>query len=204
MSRQQKDSNSAHHRAVKSLADARQHVRKYRFDLERANVPDDQIFVSSTRPNHPQKNAHAAVLDYWEEVAQPEYTVMMDKLWTETLTDAAGHEIEVTVPKDDLVTKTLTERTGIENMAPELADIDTKQETVALESLGHKWAGRTITVRATIDSPYHEADEKTQQVRLWMPPKLVKAAYSQLNSCLGKIGLLAKTRAPIENDPDPI
>lgn len=204
MSRKGTDSNSAHTKAVQALSDARQHVRKYRFELERANVPDDQIFVASDHPNHPQKNAHSALLDYYEEINQAEYILMVDEMWSDDLTDAAGNEIEVTVPRNDVVTKTVDEKTGVNNMIPNLSETPTKEESVSLETLGYKWAGRTITVKAEVDSPYHNRDTKTEPVRLWMPPKLIKAAYSSLNDALSKIGLLAKTRAPVEHDPDPI
>jgi hypothetical protein len=200
----QQQSNSAHGKAVQALSDARQHVRKYHFELERANVPEDQIFVQEENPNHPQKSAHAALMDFYQEINQAEYILMFDDIWKGKISDAAGNPITVAVPASDRVTKTVNERTGVDNMVPSFADIDTREETVSLESLAHKWAGRTITVRAEIDSPYHASDTMTKTVRMWLPPKLIKAAYSSLNDCLSKVGLLAKTSAPIEKDPDPI
>lgn len=198
------ESNSAHSQAVQAISGARQHVRKYHFDLERSNVPDDQIFVQSTNPDHPQKNAHAALMDYYSEINQVEYIVMFDDLWQEEFTDAAGNELTVTVPKEETVTKTVNERTGINNMIPDMGEIETREENLSLERLSHKWAGRTITVEATVDSPYRDTEQQVEQVRLWLPPKFIKAAYSQLNDCLSQVGLLAKTKAPIDKDPDPI
>lgn len=197
------ESNSAHNRAVQAISDARTHVRKYHFDLERANVPDDQIFVRSDSPNHPQKTAHAALMDYYREINQTEYILMFDDLWKEELEDAAGNELTVQVPKATTVEKTVTEG-DIDNMIPDLDSIETTAEPVSLERLGYKWAGRTITVEATVDSPYRKTDRQVEQIRLWLPPKFIKAAYDQINDCLSKVGLLAKTSAPIEHDPDPI
>lgn len=200
---QRNDSSSAHSKAVQALSDARQHVRKYHFDLERLDVPDDRIFVPGSNPNHAQKSAHAALMDFYAEINQVEYILMFDDLWKEDLTDAAGDDLTVEVPANETVTKTVDEDT-IGNMVPDLGDIETKEETVSLESLGYKWAGRSITVQAKVDSPYRQADTNTETVRLWLPPKFIRAAYSQLNDCLSKVGLLAKTSAPIEKDPDPI
>lgn len=199
----QHESSSAHNRAVQALTDARQHVRQYVFELERASVPDSQIFVQTDHPNHPQKNAHAALMDYYQEINQVEYIVMFDDLWQENLTDAAGNDLAVEVPKNDRVTKTVTEET-IGNMIPDMDEIDTKSEPVSLEMLGYRWAGRELTVEAKVDSPYRDADTTVETVRLWLPPKFIKAAYDHLNNCLSKVGLLANTRAPIEKDPDPI
>lgn len=195
------ESNSAHNRAIQALSDARQHVRAYRFELEKANVPDDQVFVQAEQ--HPQKNMHAALLDYYEEVNEPEYILMMEDIWRENLSDERGRDVKVRVPKNNVVEKTVTEGT-INNMIPDLEKIETKEETVSLETLGFRWAGRSVTVRANIDSPYRDDAEKVQEVRLWMPPKILRAAYSQLNSALSKIGLLAQTRAPVDHDPEPI
>jgi len=197
------ESNSAHNRAVQALSDARQHVRKYHFDLERTNVPEDQIFINSENPNHPQKNAHAALMDYYSEINQVEYISMFNKLWAEELTDAAGNELTVEVPRNTTVTKTVDEG-DIQNMIPDMDSIETRTETVSLERLGYKWSGRTITVEATVESPYSDVTRQVEQVRLWLPPKFIKAAYSKINDCLSKVGLLAKTSAPIEKDPDPI
>jgi len=198
------ESSSAHNHAVQAISDARQHVRKYHFNLERANVPDNQIFVESKDPNHPQKNAHAALMDYYAEINQVEYIVMFDDLWQEEFTDASGDPIKVTVPKADTVTKHVDERTGVENMVPDMGEIETTTEALSLERLGYKWAGRDITVEARVDSPYRDAQSRVETVRLWLPPKFIKAAYHKLNDCLSKVGLLAKTSAPIEKDPDPI
>lgn len=196
-------STTAHSKAINALSSARKHVRKYRFDLERANVPETQIFVTSEDPNHPQKNAHAALMDYYEEVNQVEYIVMFDDIWSEDITDAAGNELTVTVPKETTVTKTVTEK-DVDDMVPNLNDIETKEETLSLERLGYLWGGREITVKAKVDSAYRKAGEQVETVRLWLPPLFIKAAYSQLNNCLSKVGLLAQTSAPIEKDPDPI
>jgi len=198
------ESSSAHNHAVQAISDARQHVRKYHFNLERANVPDDQVFVASDHPDHPQKNAHAALMDYYAEINQVEYIVMFDDIWQEEFTDAAGNTIKVEVPKKDTVTKTVDERTGVDNMIPDMDDIATTTEAVSLERLGYKWAGRNIRVEAKVDSPYRDSDSRVETVRLWLPPKFIKAAYHKLNDCLSKVGLLAKTSAPIEKDPDPI
>jgi len=197
------DSNSAHRRAIEALSDARQHVRRYRFEMERAALPADQIFIADEHPDHPQKNYHAAVMDYHEEVNQPEYLTMLNDLWQESLTNPKGETLTVEVPANSHVEKTVTE-TDIGDMTPSLAGIDTKQEPVSLETLGYRWSGREIVVTARVDSPYRKAETQTQSVRVWLPPKLLKAVYSQLNACLSKIGLLAKTRAPVEHDPDPI
>jgi len=198
------ESSSAHNRAIEALSNARQHARQYVFELERANVPANKIFDQSRSPNTAQKSAHAALMDFWQEVNQVEYIVMFDDLWAEELTDAAGNELEVTVPKNDTVEKVVDESTGIDNMIPDLDRVETKQETVSLERLGYKWAGRTITVTADVESPYRDAEQKTEPVRMWLPPMFIKAAYSQLNDCLSQVGLLANTSAPIEKDPDPI
>lgn len=203
MSQRKNNSNTAHSRAIDAIASARQHVRKYRFDLERANVPEEQIFVASDNPNHPQKNAHAALMDYFEEVNQVEYVRMFDELWAEPLKDAGGNPITITVPAEGHVTKTVTEE-SIGNMIPDMAEIKTREETLPMETLAHKWAGRTITVTAEIDSPYRVGDAVTEEVRLWMPPKIIKAGYSRINDALSKVNLLAKTSAPVEHDPDPI
>lgn len=197
------ESNSAHNRAVQAISDARQHVRKYLFDLERANIPEDQIFVQSDNPDHPQKLVHAALMDYWGQVNKVEYIMMFDDLWHETLTDAAGHDLEVEVPRYDHVTKTVTEG-NIDNMVPDMDTIETKTTTTSLEMLAHKWAGRSITVEARVESPYRDVSAQTEQLRLWMPPKIIKAANAKIDDCLSKVGLLAKTSAPIEKDPDPI
>jgi hypothetical protein len=198
------ESGSAHNKAVNALSDARQHVRQYVFELERANVRDNQVFVASSSPKHPQKSAHAALMDYYQEINQVEYILMFDDLWNENLTDAAGNELSVAVPKSAKVTKSVDERTGVDNMTPNMAEIDTKQEPVSLETLGYKWAGRTVTVEATVDSPYRDTDKRVEAVRMWLPPVFIKEAYSQLNDCLSQVGLLANTSAPIEKDPDPI
>jgi len=203
MSKRNADSNSAHRRAIEALSDARQHVRRYRFEMERASVPEDQIFIAEDHPDHPQKNYHAAVMDYYEEVNQPEYLTMVNDLWQAKLTDPTGDELTVEVPADSRVTKTVTE-TDIDDMTPSLAAIDTKEEPVSLELLGYRWSGREVLVTAAVDSPYRKAETRTEAVRVWLPPKLLKAVYSQLNACLSKIGLLAKTRAPVEHDPEPI
>lgn len=197
------ESNSAHNRAVQAISDARQHVRKYHFDLERAEIPMNQIFVASDNPNHPQKTAHAALMDYYSEVNQAEYILMFEELWQENLSDAAGYELQVEVPRENTVTKTVTEG-NVSNMIPDLDEVDTRMETVSLETLAHKWAGRTITVEAKVDSPYRDVSKQEEQIRMWLPPKFIKAAYSKINDCLSKVGLLAKTSAPVEHDPDPI
>jgi len=166
------ESSSAHNHAVQAISDARQHVRKYHFNLERANVPDDQVFVASDHPDHPQKNAHAALMDYYAEINQVEYIVMFDDIWKEEFTDAAGNTLEVTVPKNETVEKHVNERTGVENMTPDLDLIETTTEALSLERLSHKWAGRNITVEATVDSPYRDEQSRVEAVRMWLPPLL--------------------------------
>lgn len=196
---------SAHTAALKAITDARQNTRNYRFLMERSDhVQDDAVFVNPNDDQHPQKLAHAALIDFQQELAQPEYTVMMDDLWRETLTDDAGNKIKISVPKHDTVTKTIDAASNGANVLPERDSIETQEETLSLETLPHKWSGRTVTVKIEFDSPYHADKDKRQTVRLWLPPKAIKAAYSQLNSALSKIGLLANTSAPIERDPDPI
>lgn len=196
---------SAHSAALKAITDARRNTRNYRFLMEKSDrVQDDAIFVDPNEDKHPQKLAHAALIDFQQELAQPEYTVMMNDVWSETLSDDAGKDIEIEVPKNETVTKVIGSRGDPENVLPERRNIETKTESLSLETLSHKWSGRTITVQIEWDSPYYANSDKTRTVRLWLPPKAIKVAYSQLNSALSKIGLLANTSAPIERDPDPI
>jgi hypothetical protein len=197
------EGSTAHARAVQAISEARQHVRRYRFELERATVPEDQIFIGSDDPNHPQKNAHAALMDYYEEVAQSEYIRKYGDTWLEELTDAAGNEIEIEVPKKRVVEMTVDEE-NIDSLVPSLDNLETKVETPNLERLRYRWAGRQVTIKATVDSPYRQEDTITRTRRLWMPPKLMKAAYSQLNDALSQVNLLAQTSAPVDYDPDPI
>jgi len=196
---------SAHSAALQAITKARQNTRNYRFLMEKSDrVQDDAIFVDPDEDQHPQKLAHAALIDFQQELAQPEYTVMMDDIWSATLEDDAGNPIRIEVPEEDTVTKVIGSRENPENVLPSRDSIETTKETVSLETLPHKWSGRTITVQIDWDSPYYADSERTQTVRVWLPPKAIKAAYSQLNSALSKIGLLANTSAPIERDPDPI
>lgn len=198
-------STTAHSRAIQALTDARQNTRQYRFYLERAdNIQDDAIFIQNDSDQDPHKLAHAALIDFYEEVNQPEYTIKVENLWQENLKDRAGHDIKIDVPKERVIEKTVTDQTGINNFVPDRSDIETKAETVSLETLGHRWSNRTIKVRVTVDSPYYAAENRTETVKLWLPPKAIREAYSQLNSALSKIGLLAQTSAPIEHDPEPI
>jgi len=195
----------AHGRAIQAITEARQNTRRYIYEMERSDdVRENAIFVDRYRENHPQKIAHAALLDYHAEVDQPEYHIHADEEWVADLSDERGHPITITVPKDDVVTKTVTESSGIKNITPSLSDIPTQEETLSLENLGYRWSGRQITVNVLIDSPYRIETESTELLRLWLPPRAVKAAYSQLNTVLSRIGLLAQTKAPIEHDPDPI
>lgn len=203
MSNQQ--GTNAHTAAVKAITNARQNTRNYRFLMEKSDrVQEDAIFVDPRDDNHPQKLAHASLIDFQEELSQPEYTVMMDDIWTATLSGSDGHDIEIEVPKNDTITKVIQAENDQENILPDRNSIETKTETVKLETLAHKWSGRTITVDVERDSPYYPDEGETHTVRLWLPPKAIKAAYSQLNSALSKIGLLANTTAPIEHDPNPI
>lgn len=205
MAMSEQQAASAHSAALKAITDARQNTRNYRFLMEKSDrVQDDAIFVAPGEEKHPQKLAHAALIDFQQELAQPEYTVMMDDVWRETLTDETGDEIQIDVPKQDTIKKAIGSRDDPENVLPERDSIETKTETLSLETLPYKWSGRTITVRIEWDSPYYSDTDRTRTVRLWLPPKAIKAAYSQLNSALSKIGLLANTSAPIERDPDPI
>lgn len=205
VSRDDASSSSAHGAAIRALTDARQNTRKYRFLMERSDrVVEDAIFIDPDDQQHPQKLAHASVLDFHEELAQPEYTVMMDDIWSADLEASNGHAIEIEVPRKETVEKTVTGKAEPDSLLPDRDEIATKTETVSLETLAHKWSGRTITVVATWDSPYHNRDETSEEIRVWLPPKAIKAAYSQLNSALSKIGLLANTTVPLERDPDPI
>lgn len=198
------DSASAHSAAVRALTDARQSVRAYRFELERAGVPPNQIFVHDPRPDHPQKTAHAAILDYYEEVAQTQYTSRFPDMWQASLQAPGGDKITVDVPSNDVVTKTVDEETGVDNMIPDRGRIETVEEEISLATLGARWSGRSITVKATVDSPYRDADTRVESVRLWLPPKVIKWVYSWLNDCLAKIGLLADTKAPVDYSQDPV
>lgn len=195
--------STAHGRAVQAIADARQHVRRYRFELERSNVPEDQVFVAVDDPNHPQKNAHAALMDYYEEVAQSDYIRKYGDTWLENLEDASGNEVKIVVPKNDVVEMSIDEG-NINSFVPDLDDLETKVETPNLERLRYRWAGRQVTVKGRVNSPYRHTDTITKIRRLWMPPKLMKAAYSQLNDALSEVNLLAQTSAPVDYDPDPI
>lgn len=198
---------TAHSAAIKALSDARQNTRKYRYLMERSDrVVENAIFADPGDSEHPQKLAHSAVIDYHEEVNQPEYTVKMNDLWQENLTGQNGKDITIEVPEADRVTKTVGHADGLENIVPDRGELDTTEETVSLENLVHRWSGRHLTVEVTVDSPYHESSGDTREeiMRLWLPPKAIKAAYRQLNSALSKIGLLAQTTAPVEHDPEPI
>lgn len=196
---------SAHSAALKAITDARRNTRNYRFLMEKSDrVQDDAVFVDPSEDNHPQKLAHSAVIDFQQELAQPEYTVMMNDIWSEKLSDDTGDEIEIEVPREESVKKVIGSREDPENVLPERENIETKTETLSLETLSHRWSGRTITVHIEWDSPYYADNDETRTVRLWLPPKAIKVAYSQLNSALSKMGLLADTSAPIERDPDPI
>lgn len=205
MSNDQHGATSAHGAAMRALTDARLNTRKYKIMLERSDkVSEDAIFVDPDEQKHPQKLAHASVLDFYEELAQPGYTVMMDKIWSSELEASNGHPIQIEVPRHDTVQKVIEGESESDSLLPDRGELETKTETVSLEQLSHKWSGRTVTVVATWDSPYETRKEHRQTVRLWLPPKAIKAAYSQLNSALEKIGLLANTTAPLERDPDPI
>jgi hypothetical protein len=197
--------STAHQQAVQAIADARQNTRQHVFLMERSDrVRDDAVFVNPDDPEHPQKAAHASVLDYQREIGQPEYTVRMDDTWTEPLTDKRGDEIEITVPQDDHLTKTIPPDADQTNVLPDLSEVDTTTETVSLERLAWDWSGRRVDVTVERESPYYNDTGETHSVRLWLPPNAIKAAYDQLNSALSKIGLLAQTTAPVEHDPDPI
>lgn len=198
-------STTAHSAAIQALTDARQNTRKYVFLMERSdNVSEDAVFVDPNVSDHPQKLAHSAVLDFQREVSQPEYTLKMDNIWQENLTDDAGNDIEIEVPEDNAtVRKSVTD--GDSSVLPDRSEIDTRTETVSLESLSHRWSGRSITVIVEKDSPYYpSSDPEASELRVWLPPKAIKPAYDQLNSALSKIGLLAQTSAPVEHDPDPV
>jgi len=201
MARNRSSSGSAHQQAVKSLVEARQNARKHVFELERQDTPPGQIFVNTNHPEHPHKSAHAAIVDYYNEVDHPENTVKVDKKWRETLSDAAGNDIEVTVPRNANVTQTVNEET-VGNFIPSMDRIETKTETVKLDTFGHKWSGRSIIVQAKVDSPYRTDDMSEKDVRLWTPPVLIKAVYKQLNACLGKLGLLTNPDTPMANKPE--
>lgn len=205
VSEQQSAGRSAHGAAIKALTDARQNTRNYRFLMEKSDrVVEDAIFIDPDDDNHPQKLAHAALIDFHEEVNQPEYTVKMNDVWQETLSGQDGEEITVEVPREDRVRKVATDD-DINSVLPDREGIDTKTEHVSLESLSHRWSGRCITVVVEQDSPYYASSgTREKKVRVWLPPKAIKAAYRQLNSALSKIGLLAQTSAPVEHDPDPI
>jgi len=197
---------TAHSAAIKALSNARQNTRQYCYLMERSDdVVEDAIFVDQSNSEHPQKLAHAAVIDYHEEVNQPEYTVKMNDLWQENLTGQDGNEITVKVPRQDHVTQTVDTVEDLENIVFDRGELETTEETVSLENLVHRWSGRHLTAEVAVNSPYRESGNAPEEiVRLWLPPKAIKAAYRQLNSALSKIGLLAQTSAPVEHDPEPI
>lgn len=205
MSEQQSSSRSAHGAAIQALTNARQNTRNYRFLMEKSDrVVEDAIFIDPDDDNHPQKLAHAALIDYHEEVNQPEYTVKMNKLWQKDLAGQGGNPITIEVPREDRVRKVVTDE-DINSVLPDRSELETREETISLETLSHKWSGRSLEVEIERDSAYYEVPEpRVETVRLWLPPKAIKAAYRQLNSALSKIGLLAQTSAPVEHDPDPI
>src|SRR6056297_1184973 len=98
MSNKRNSSSTAHSIAVRSIAEARQNTRKYRLSMEKDDsISEDAIFVNPDDRQHPQKLAHAALIDFHEEVNQPEYTQKTMEIWTENLTDEAGRDIEIQV-----------------------------------------------------------------------------------------------------------
>lgn len=200
-----KGSSTAHSIAINAIANARQNTRQYRFQMENnETVEEGAIFIDPSARDHPQKKAHAALLDYHEEVNQPEYTKKVNDLWQENLKNEAGHDIRIDVPNNDEVTRVVKDPTRTDAVLPTRDELETKTEKISLEMLGRRWSGRSLTVNIVADSPYYDVEKKSVQLRMWLPPKAIKAAYSQLNSVLSRISLLAKTDAPIEYDPDPV
>jgi len=198
-------SRTAHSAAISALTNARQNTRQQVFQMERSDrVSEHAIFVSPDIKDHPQKHAHAAVMDFQMEIGQPEYTVKMNDLWSQNLKRADGSDIEIDVPESG-TTVEKTVASNRESVLPDRSEINTQTEHVSLETLAHKWSGRNVTVEVMYDSPYHSRSQKDEQeLRVWLPPVVIKAAYRQLNSALSKIGLLAQTSAPVEHDPDPV
>lgn len=202
---QSNQSTTAHSAAISAISDARQNTRKYIYAMERSDrVQWDAIFVDPDEPEHPQKMAHAALMDFHGQVGQSEYIIKVDQLWQDNLEEPNGDSIEVQVPANDPVEITVDDKNGVDNMLPDRDDIETTAETVSLEMLHYRWSGRSVDVHATVDSPYYNADARKETLRLWLPPKAIVAAYDRLNDALSKLNLLAKTEAPIEHDPDPI
>ena len=198
-------SSTAHSIAVNAITNARQNTRQYRFMMEQDDsIDEDAIFVNPNNSDHPQRKAHAALMDYHEEVNQPEYVQKVNEIWQEKLKDEAGHDLTIEVPKHDRIKRTVEDPTDVGKIVPDRDEIETKTESISLEVLGHRWSGRSVMIEVHSDLPYYDTTDQVQQVRLWLPPKVIKAAYSQLNSVLSRISLLAKTDAPVEHDPDPI
>lgn len=195
MSSQRDQPSAAHQSAVSDILGARRKAHEWAMKMTMAaNLDWNSPIVNdntSQFAQHPQRPAHAYTLFYTKHVANSAYWPREKDLFVDDIETPSGdvYEVEVPVVPDDYEMEV---RDGdVEGVAPTLQDLETTTETLSLETLTYKWEDRTIEFKVRSDSVYHQVDEATVSIDLWLPPKAISLALQQLDELAATLGFLA-------------
>lgn len=186
------DASANHSETVRQVLQSAQRTWEACLNLEAADdINPDGVFVPAQDYGdmHPQKAAHTHLLGYHQLIANKAYTVRAQDLWTEEVTDEAGHAIEVAVPATDHIYLDAGESLAIGN-------VPTETETITLETLHHKWSQRAVTVESRERGSWGDQLGETTTRRVWLSPRAIVAAFDQLEDVRAKIGFGADLPTP--------
>ena len=191
MARNDDNRTLAHNTSVRQILDAAQNSWQAVTQLQASDdLSPDAVFAVEPRHGGVSllRRANAHLLSYHSLVANKQYTVNAADLWEETITDARGDPYEVTVPANAEV--------WVERDNLRLADIETASETLALETLGDRWAFRHVTVHRERPSSFGATQVETAKRRVWLPPKAIALVFNQLEDVRAKLQLGVDIKAP--------
>lgn len=191
MTRRASDTQStAHTKSVTAIMKAAQSAWQAVTKLQAEDsVNPDGVFAEDRNGSmHPQKESHARLMGYHNLLANKTYWIGAAELWQEPLKLETGDPYQAVVPASKEVT--------VGDNELRMQDLETKRETISLETLSHRWAMRYITVNRTKKGSWGSENKTVQQKRVWLPPRAIMLAFDRLEEVRAKINMGADLDTP--------
>lgn len=199
MGRNEANTSVSHTNSVQQIIESERATWKAILQMQAADdINPDGVFVDDSRYGsiHPQKRAHSYVLAYHNMMANKTYWIKAGDLWQEEIVLENGDAYRVDVPRDSTI--------ELDGGDLSIHNIPTNEEKLTLETLGHRWAFRYVTVERSETGSYGETLNRAERKRVWLPPKAIYKAFEQLEEVRSQIGIAAEIETPGWRSEEPL
>lgn len=178
-----------HEFALQTLAETRYHAKQYLELLNATNhIARNSIFLPEdyNPKEHPHARANAAILAYRDELSKDRYLKNADAFdfHQEPYTSV---EVPTDLTKGEAISVTVTDPQNEVN--PAQADLDTTEIPVSLKNADW-WSMRFITIQKNIDSPYYSRESESEQRKVVLPPRALRATFHRVDDLAAEMGVL--------------